>query len=112
MTGREKRWLGAGVLIGLVIASLMFVARQGKERSQPVPVVENTNPAPAGPAGPAEAGAYNVQLTGEEQKSIGVETVEVKRQSIQKEIVAPGRVSEPETGIGVISARISGRVDK
>jgi RND family efflux transporter MFP subunit len=51
-------------------------------------------------------------LTPEEQKSIGVETVEVKRQMIRKEIDAPGKVSDPETGMGVISARIGGRVDK
>src|SRR5207247_8228069 len=51
-------------------------------------------------------------LSPEEQKVIGVETVEVKRQTIRQEVVAPGRVTEPETGIGSISARIGGRIDK
>src|SRR5439155_6860868 len=37
---------------------------------------------------------------------------EVKRQTIRKEIAAPGRVAEPETGIGTISARVGGRIDK
>ena len=54
----------------------------------------------------------SVQLTDDEQKAIGVETVEVKRRTIRKEIVAPGKVAEPETGIGAISARIGGRIDK
>src|SRR5215471_297484 len=54
----------------------------------------------------------SMELSEEEQKAIGVETVEVKRQSVRKEITAPGKVIEPETGIGVISARISGRIDK
>jgi RND family efflux transporter MFP subunit len=53
-----------------------------------------------------------VQLTDQEQKAIGVETVEVKRETIRKEITAPGKVAEPETGIGTISARIGGRIDK
>ena len=54
----------------------------------------------------------SVELTEQEQKAIGVETGEVKRQTIRKEIVAPGKVAEPETGIGTISARIGGRIDK
>jgi multidrug efflux pump subunit AcrA (membrane-fusion protein) len=38
--------------------------------------------------------------------------VQVKRQSIRKEIAAPGKVAEPETGIATISARIGGRIEK
>jgi Cu(I)/Ag(I) efflux system membrane fusion protein len=41
-----------------------------------------------------------------------VETAEVKRQTIRKEIVAPGKVAEPETGISTISARIGGRIER
>ena len=54
----------------------------------------------------------SVQLTDDEQKAIGVETVEVQRRTIRKEIAAPGKVAEPETGIGAISTRIGGRIDK
>src|SRR5262249_44155018 len=53
-----------------------------------------------------------VQLTDEDQKAIGIETVEVKRQTIRKEITAPGKVAEPESSIVTISARSGGRIEK
>src|SRR5207248_8851170 len=53
-----------------------------------------------------------VQLTEDEQKSIGIETEEVQRRTIRKQITAPGKVAEPETGISTISARIGGRIDR
>src|SRR6185436_3664169 len=53
-----------------------------------------------------------VALTPDEQRSIGVETTEVKRQTVRTEIVAPGKVAEPETGISTISARVGGRIEK
>src|SRR5207248_8984487 len=64
------------------------------------------------PQEPSSEAPVAIALTPDEQKSIGVETMEVKRQTVRKEIVAPGKVAEPETGIGTISARISGRIEK
>ena len=113
----QRRTLMAGIVIGLLIASSIWFAREYL-LSRPEPAsARGDTPATAAPltdAVPAptpDAGA-SVQLTNEEQKAIGVETAEVKRQSIRKEITAPGKVNEPETGIGVISARIGGRIDK
>src|SRR2546425_8979450 len=112
MTRREKGWLALGILLGLIIAALTVVAlyeRPGGPRSASAiadrPPLQQTVEAP-------QSAETSVQLTDEEQKSIGVETSEVKRQAIRKDITAPGRVAEPETGIGVISARIGGRIDK
>src|SRR5439155_13905137 len=67
---------------------------------------------PAQDIPPTSDSAASVALTDAEQKMIGIETVEVKRQTIRKEISASGKVAEPETGIGAISARIGGRIDK
>jgi RND family efflux transporter MFP subunit len=115
MMKNEKRWLVAGILFGLTIAASIYGVNEYRGRrlqaaatAQPVSADPDATAAPA-----SESGAeISVQLTDEEQKTIGVETIEVKRQSIRKEIVAPGKVAEPETGIGAISARIGGRVDK
>src|SRR5262249_58514582 len=72
--------------------------------------VDKPIPEPDAPSRADSAGS--VQLSEQEQKAIGVETAEVKRQTVRKEIVAPGKVAEPETGIGTISARIGGRIEK
>src|SRR5206468_9842130 len=53
-----------------------------------------------------------VELSDAEQKMIGVQTVEVQRKTIRKEIAAPGKVAEPETGIGAVSRSEERRVGK
>jgi Cu(I)/Ag(I) efflux system membrane fusion protein len=116
MTRREMRWLTGGLLGGLAIAGISVKALYERpslterEVGGHRPPLQQTGAA-GETAQPADANAA-VQLSDEEQKSIGVETVEVKRQTIRKEIIAPGKVNEPETGIGVISARIGGRIEK
>jgi Cu(I)/Ag(I) efflux system membrane fusion protein len=74
------------------------------------PPLQQAAPQPADE--PATDEPVAVQLTDDEQKSIGIETVEVQRRTIRKEISAPGKVAEPETGIRTISARIGGRIDR
>src|SRR5215470_6062088 len=116
MTIRDRNVLLLGLLIGAVIAASVLVGRQYfATRQQPTAAAA----APTSDQGatksqvpPAADSAPSIQLTDEDQKAIGVETVEVKRQSIRKEISAPGKVAEPETGIGTISARIGGRIEK
>jgi membrane fusion protein, copper/silver efflux system len=116
MTRREHTWLLAGLFIGAVVVASLFLGRQymvlrheptasAAEPSTDKPTVEPD--ARFSPDAPA-----SVELSEQEQKAIGVETEAVKRQTIRKEIAAPGRVAEPETGIGTISARIGGRVEK
>ena len=73
--------------------------------------VESAVESSAAAATAADAGVH-VELTDDEQKAIGVQTTEVTRRTIHQQILAPGKVAEPETGIGTISARISGRIDK
>src|SRR5215831_15051193 len=112
---REKTWLVVGLLIGAAVAALVFWGSQYMtSRQQPsAAVAANSTDATTPPEAPAPADASaSVQLSDQEQKSIGVETVEVQRRSIGREITTPGKVAEPETGIGSISARISGRIEK
>jgi len=113
MTNSEKRWLAIGIVVGVILAASIFLIHERSRRLQPTaaarsPALDSSD---LTAAATAEAGAYS-QLTETEQKAIGVETAEVKRQTIRKEIMAPGRVAEPETGISAISARIGGRIDK
>src|SRR5262245_38911612 len=117
MRRSETRWLMAGIGVGVLVAVTIFTGRQYLMRqSEPTPVAADSTPVPTGTpdqaAAPNPDSGASVELTDEEQKSIGVETVVVQRQTLRKKISAPGRVAEPETGIGAISARVSGRIDK
>src|SRR5262249_8633093 len=111
-----KTWLAAGLLIGGIVVASIFVGRQYViSRQEPISAAAETTAdrSPSVPNPPSNPDiTTSVELTEQEQKAIGVETGEVKRQTIRKEIVAPGKVAEPETGIGTISARIGGRIDK
>jgi Cu(I)/Ag(I) efflux system membrane fusion protein/cobalt-zinc-cadmium efflux system membrane fusion protein len=80
-------------------------------------------PTPAGEANPhaahgkamdaaAEGGPVSIQLSAEEQKSIGVRTSEAKKAELGREIRAVGRVEQPETRLSTISARVGGRIDR
>src|SRR5213594_1765694 len=116
MTTRERTWLVIGLVMGAVVAASIVIGRQYVvSRQEPTAAAAGTSldtPA-AQPDIPSSADtAVSVELNEQEQKVIGVETAEVKRQTIRKEIVAPGKFVEPETGIGAISARIGGRIEK
>jgi Cu(I)/Ag(I) efflux system membrane fusion protein len=115
MTRRERNLLLTGLLIGALVVTFFVIGREymssrGEPKAAAATPVEN--PPSASEATATPDSAATVQLSEQEQKSIGVETSEVKRQTIHKEIAAPGKVTEPETGIGTISARIGGRIEK
>jgi len=116
MTGRERNVLFLGLLIGALVTAAILAGRQYLvSRSQPSAVaaslsVDQPVSQPEVASNPDSAAA--IQLTEEDQKAIGIETVEVKRETIRRAIAAPGKVTEPETGIGTISARIGGRIEK
>ena len=52
-----------------------------------------------------------VQLSPEEQQKIGVQTTELRRESLTDEITAIGRVTEAESAVSMISTRYGGRID-
>jgi len=117
MSGREKTFLCTGVVCGLVAALAIYGTKQYMtSRTKAFEITSQPGVAPNTPESqapePSSQSAVAIALTPDEQSSIGVETWEVKRQTIRREIVAPGKVAEAETGIGTISARIGGRIEK
>src|SRR5436309_2388422 len=116
MTPRERTWLVTGLLVGAVVTASIIVGRQyvvSRQEPTAVAAVTSLDTPTAQPDTPSSAdSAASVELSEQEQKAIGIETAEVKREIIRKEIAAPGKVAEPETGIGAISARIGGRIEK
>src|SRR5438093_12135206 len=116
MTPRERILLVTGLRIVAFVAVTIVIGRQPVvSRQDPTAVASGTSlDTPAvQPDTPSSAdSAAAVGLSEQEQKAIGVETAEVRRQTIRKEIVAPGKVVEPETGVRTISARIGGRIEK
>ncbi len=65
--------------------------------------------APAAPETPQ--GAAAVQLSPEEQQKIGIQTTELRRESLTDEITAIGRVTEAESAVSTVSTRFGGRID-
>jgi RND family efflux transporter MFP subunit len=53
-----------------------------------------------------------VQLSSEEQQKIGVELAEIRREPLNDEIEAIGRVAEPESALRTVSSRYGGRIEK
>jgi RND family efflux transporter MFP subunit len=116
MTSQEKRLLAIGIVSGALIAAAVglglfyrFQKNQAPETStQASPVSEVTSPG-AVPAGDMQRA---VQLSPEEQAKIGIQTTEVRRESLTEDIRAIGRVEEPETAFTTVSTRFGGRVER
>jgi len=134
MTKRERFLIIAGLVIGLLIAGLIFgvmrlprpeaSAAQSKESTEEMAPVgtesssEKTSTqhgehqhGSAASSEPTEPAA-SVQMTEDEQRSIGLQTALVQHRMIRRELLAVARVEEPETQLASISARIGGRIDK
>jgi Cu(I)/Ag(I) efflux system membrane fusion protein len=107
MRSSEKGWLALGLMLGLIFAVAVYAFQEHRRRGLEPVATES-----AAAATPETGSASSIQLTEGEQKAIGVETVAVKRHSIREQTLTLGRVEEPETGITIISARVSGRIDK
>ena len=125
MTHREKKLLGTGLALGLVLAFVSYAATRlwhpersaAQTQEAPIPKYEAA-PEPTASQRPehelaqADASVSSIQLDQKEQRDIGVETVEVRRRNLQRALVAVAKVDEPETQLVSISARIGGRIDK
>jgi Cu(I)/Ag(I) efflux system membrane fusion protein/cobalt-zinc-cadmium efflux system membrane fusion protein len=77
---------------------------------QRIPDAQET-PTPAMTASLPEEAVAAVQLSTEEQQRIGVELVEIRRESLNDEITAIGRVAESESALRTVSSRYGGRVE-
>ena len=130
MTTRERFLLVGGLVLGLLVAGVVFgVARfvrpevsaaktEGTLPVAPESRPENTSTQPGGhehdsaTLSEATQPLQSAQLTEDEQRSIGLQTAVVHHQLIRRELVAVARVEEPETQLANISARVGGRIDK
>lgn len=119
MTFPNRRLVVTALLLLLAVAIGYGAARW---MGSPPPNETQAAPAASGHAGHEPATAANtepapepggaVELSDAEQKSIGVETVEVRRRKLESALATVGRVEEAETRLTTISARVGGRIDK
>jgi len=130
MTTREKYLIVAGPVLGLLVAVVLFgtsrliwpgataarteaTAPSAHETVADKTPTEDSGHEHGAPAGPqATEPLPSLQLSEDEQRSIGLQTMVVQRRNIHRELVAAARVEEPETHLANISARIGGRIDK
>ena len=108
MTSYERKLFVGGVALGAAVA---VAAIQVKSLiTRPGDAISTAAESSRGE--PAAEGATTVELSDAEQRSIGVQTTEVRSQAIRKRIQTTGRVEEDETGVRTISARTGGRIEK
>jgi len=128
MTAREKYLILAGAVIGLLVAAVLFgasrlispvkIAAQNEASASmahdmaDMSMADNAHEHEPASAPDKSGPSPSVQLTDDEQRSIGLQTTLVQRRSIHRELLASARVEEPETQFANISARSSGRIDK
>ena len=115
MTRREKTWLIVGILSGALIASagaatLFLKLKPTATSSSSGSTVPQTEPTDRDSANNSSQPA--VQLSPEEQAKIGLQVTDIRRESITEEILAIGRVEEPETAIATVSTRFGGKIEK
>jgi RND family efflux transporter MFP subunit len=97
------------VIGSLLVLSTVFVAGRFLWLQRTSPGVETATPA-AQPVPEQEEGGAAVQLSPEEQRKIGVEVSDVRRETLNDEIAAIGRVAEAESALRTVSSRYGGRV--
>jgi Cu(I)/Ag(I) efflux system membrane fusion protein len=112
VTSSEKRWLAVGTLGGALlavaaVAMYFWLQKPAIPVTAPITAASPELPPPA-PATSSPA----VQLSAEEQAKIGLQITEVTREPLSTEVVAIGRVEEPETAITTVSTRFGGRVER
>jgi len=121
MTSREKRFTFIGLALGLTLAAVVYFATGSLQHAhapaanasvEPAPATATSTTSESAPAAGASGEPGSVQLTEDEQKSIGLQTVEVTTRNLSRDLLAPGRVDEAETQLASISAWVGGRIEK
>src|SRR4051812_49249723 len=129
MTTREKYSVLGGIVVGLVIASLLFgeprhiwpgatgakteeATPSAHESAGNTPTQDSDHRHASSSAPQATEPPPSLQLTEDEQRSIGLQTTVVQRRTFHRELLAVARVEQPETQLANISARVGGRIDR
>ena len=121
MTKRETHFVLTGILLGLVLAAVIYVLNH-RLHANGIGDLNVIVPAQAEDGQPTasstEPGSTNsptastVQLSEQEQQQIGVQTVVVERRNLQRALSTIAQVEQPESELASVSARVSGRIDK
>ena len=114
MTSKEKRSLFVGILVGVLLAGVVAVGVVLQLHPTATPATETSatsSGATPAAAPPSVVTPGAVQLSPEEQSKVRLQTTEVHRESLTEEILAIGRVEEPETAIATVSTRFGGRIE-
>ena len=98
MTRREIRPIILGMLGGIAATSVAFMVWTRLPEDQLVHHDQSIRELPIEPASTGATADVAVQLTPGEQQQIGVQTTEVRRETVTEEIQAVGRVEEARDG--------------
>ena len=114
MTKREKQFVLTGILCGIVVAAVFYVINRRLHDSG----AGDLNVVVAGQAQPSEPATSSkgsesargqavstLQLSDQEQRQIGVQTVKVERRNLRRTLSAVAQVEQPETELATVSAR-------
>jgi RND family efflux transporter MFP subunit len=121
MTKREKRLVLIGMLCGMVVAAVLYIAsrRLHDSRTADLAVVVAAQAHDSEPvASSKESEKANgetlsaIQLSEQEQQQIGVQTTLVQRRNLRRTLSTVAQVEQAETELASVSARVSGRIDK
>jgi multidrug efflux pump subunit AcrA (membrane-fusion protein) len=120
MTKREKRLVLSGMLCGMVVAAVLFVAIRhlhdsGTADLNVIVPAQAQDSEPTTSKESESAGGQTIstlQLSDQEQQQIGVQTVKVERRNFRRTLSAVAQVEQAETELATVSARVSGRIDK
>jgi len=108
MTRNERKILGTGLALGLVLAfggygaMRLWYPDRSAAQSQEAPILKYEAASEQAASQrteqvQADASVSSIQLNQKEQTDIGVEMVEVRRRNLQRALMAVAKVDEPET---------------
>jgi Cu(I)/Ag(I) efflux system membrane fusion protein/cobalt-zinc-cadmium efflux system membrane fusion protein len=117
VTHREKRWLAVGILAGFIVAvaaaaGLFLHLQRTKAPETAIPATATSDSASAVSNVTNDAMQTASQLSAEEQAKIGLQITEIRPEAVTQDILAIGRVEEPETSVATVSTRFGGRIER
>jgi RND family efflux transporter MFP subunit len=121
MTKREKQLMLIGILCGMIVAAVLYVASRHLHDSGTADLgvivpAQAQDSEPSTSPKVSESGnsrmVSTVELNDQEQQQIGVQTVVLERRNLRRTLSTVAHVEQPETELAIVSARVGGRIDK